>query len=99
MLVLRRNWRFFRSRNLGCGNQRVHGAGTEAFEVQTDKLKAKLLKNTDKFGSHFWLQHLVHFFRRNLNSNNVSMMPDPKLAKSELPKRIFAVFDHRKGFT
>ena len=82
---------------LGC-EQGIHGAGTEAFEVESDELEAQGFEDAGEFSSHLRTQRTRQLFAGNLDTHNVPVVTDPELAEAERADRVFALFDNSESF-
>src|SRR6266567_1629426 len=81
-----------------CRQQRVHRPGTKALEIKRDKFESQRLENSAELAGHLSGHGMRHFFLRDLDARNVTMMTHPKLTKAEPPKRILTLLDHTQCF-
>src|SRR5271163_2662952 len=78
------------------GQQRIHGAGAEAFQIEGDEFKAECLEDRGELGRDGWMQGALEFIACNLNADDFPMMANAELAEAEGSNRILAALDHIK---
>ena len=63
--------------------QGIHRPGTEALQIESHELESELLEDGRKLGGHRWVQCAVQFLAGNLDADDLSVMANAKLPKSE----------------
>ena len=76
----------------------VHGAGAEAFQVESHKLEPQGLEDAGKFGGHLRAERARQLFARDFDANNLAMMTHPDLPETQGMQSVLAPFDRAQGF-
>ena len=79
------------------GQERVHGAGAEPFEIQGHELETKRLENTGQFRGHLGRKGTRQLGLGNLDADNLAVVTDTELAEPEASQRILALLDRAEG--
>jgi hypothetical protein len=75
------------------GQQLIHRAGAEAFQVESDELESQCFKEGGEFAGHFGGQGAGKFVASNFNADDFAMMAYAELAEAKGAQRFFAALD------
>ncbi len=64
------------------GQQSIHRSGTEAFEIESDKLEAQSLEDPGELRGHGGIERLLQFVAGDLNADDFPVMPHPELPEA-----------------
>src|SRR5690242_18363484 len=71
------------------GQQGVHRARTESFQIQGDKLETERLEDAGQFGCHLRTESARQFGLGNLDTDHFAMVTDAELLETKPSERIF----------
>jgi hypothetical protein len=69
--------------------QSVHGSGPETFQIEGDELEAQRFENAGELGRHGRIESTRQFLARDFDANDLAVMTDAELAKTEGTQSIF----------
>src|SRR5271165_923538 len=83
-----------------CFNRKydIHRAGAKTLEVERDVRESQRLEDAGKFNRHLGIERPGQFLASDFEANDIAVMADAKLPKTQLPERFFPLLNRLESF-